>query len=210
MIVPIETAVSGIEGGASMKYENAADIFPKELLTQIQKYAAGKLVYIPAGDKKLSWGESSGYRAYLRDRNNEIRECFAGRESMESLAAAYALSHETIKKIAYSKREEVMEYTCTLASARRFAAAGRLEDWIHIYLLSDGHNKDFSDGLKLYDRHFEGPMELPLSLFTRCTGPEESMKYHIPAEAFERHVGKLREVLLQNEDMPPLIRVVSK
>lgn len=35
-----------------MKYENAKDIFPEKLLKQIQKYAAGKLVYIPAMETK--------------------------------------------------------------------------------------------------------------------------------------------------------------
>lgn len=32
-----------------MKYLNGRDIFPEPLLRQIQKYAAGQLVYIPAG-----------------------------------------------------------------------------------------------------------------------------------------------------------------
>ena len=30
-----------------MKYENAKDILPPDLIVQIQKYAAGKLLYIP-------------------------------------------------------------------------------------------------------------------------------------------------------------------
>lgn len=42
-----------------MKYENGKDIFPERLLRQIQKYAAGKLVYIPAMEQKKDWGESS-------------------------------------------------------------------------------------------------------------------------------------------------------
>ena len=35
-----------------MKYENDKDIFPERLLKQIQKYAAGNLVYIPATENK--------------------------------------------------------------------------------------------------------------------------------------------------------------
>jgi hypothetical protein len=35
-----------------MKYENANDILPEELLKEIQKYAGGKLLYIPAGVEK--------------------------------------------------------------------------------------------------------------------------------------------------------------
>ena len=38
-----------------------------------------------------------------------------------------------------------------------FAAAGKLEDWVHAYLLSDGDNPAFSHGLKLFDRFFLGP-----------------------------------------------------
>ena len=187
-----------------MKYENAADILPQELLTQLQKYASGKLLYIPAG-KKLSWGESSGYKHYLMNRNNEIRDLFSAGEAIERLVETYALSHETIKKIVYSKKEKLMEYKCTLSSVQAFADAGKLEDWIHIYLLSDGHNKPFSDGLKIYDRYFLGPMTLPLSLFKRCTGPEPDMKYQTPRDSFEAHVSNLRKVLETKEDMPPLI-----
>lgn len=47
-----------------MKYENGKDIFPEKLLKQIQKYAAGKVIYIPAGDTKRTWGETSGYKRY--------------------------------------------------------------------------------------------------------------------------------------------------
>lgn len=39
-----------------MKYENANDILPKDLLEQVQKIAGGRLLYIPiAGDK--NYGE---------------------------------------------------------------------------------------------------------------------------------------------------------
>lgn len=35
-----------------MKYENAGEVLPEELLKEIQKYAAGKLLYIPKGEEK--------------------------------------------------------------------------------------------------------------------------------------------------------------
>lgn len=44
-----------------MKYENGRDLLQPELLRQVQKYAAGRLIYIPSMGK-TSWGESSGYR----------------------------------------------------------------------------------------------------------------------------------------------------
>ena len=51
-----------------MNYRNAQDIFPKNLLKQIQRYVSGETIYIPAKNEKKAWGESSGYRAYLAKR----------------------------------------------------------------------------------------------------------------------------------------------
>ena len=51
-----------------MRYRNAADIFPDELLKEIQKYSAGELVYIPERAEKKQWGEKSGARDYYVER----------------------------------------------------------------------------------------------------------------------------------------------
>ena len=189
-----------------LKYDNGRDIFPERLLKQIQKYVSGKLVYIPSSDKKRAWGETSGYKQYLIERNRDIKSKFNAGASVEQLADEYYLSCESIKKIIYSKKEVfTMEYECTLSSAQSFAKNGKLEEWVHTYLLSDGHNKDFSDGLKLFDRYFLGPVKMPLSLLTRCCGPEENMKWRINEEWFEKHVNEHSEVLQKETDMPPLI-----
>ena len=188
-----------------MKYENGKDIFPEALLIQVQKYVSGKLVYIPAREKK-NWGETSGYKQYLAERNLDIKAGFRNGRSVAELSESFGLSPESIKKIVYSKKEIIsMKYECSLSSAKTFAGAGKLEEWIHTYLLSDGHNKDFSDGLKLFDRYFLGPMKLPMSLFRRCCGPEEDMKYRVDGEWFEKHVEELQKVITEVKDMPPLI-----
>lgn len=69
-----------------MKYVNGKDIFPERLLKQIQKYAAGKLVYIPSMEKKKDWGEEIGYRKYLLKRNHEIRRKFRNGVTIQQLA----------------------------------------------------------------------------------------------------------------------------
>ncbi|MBQ3598382.1 MAG: ParB-like nuclease domain-containing protein [Clostridia bacterium] len=99
----------------------------------------------------------------------------------------------------------MLNYKCSLSCAQEFSKQGKLEEWVHAYLLSDGRNKDFSDGLKLFDRYFIGPLKMSLSLFTRCCGPEENMKWRINEEWFEKHVSDLMEVIKREKDMPPLI-----
>lgn len=98
-----------------------------------------------------------------------------------------------------------MEYKCALSSAIDYARNGKLEEWIYTYLLSDGHNKEFSDGLKLFDRYFLGPVNMLRALFARCCGPEEGMKYVVSRESFEKKVSELEQVISAQEDMPPLI-----
>ena len=190
-----------------MKYKNAKDIFPKNLLRQIQKYVSGELIYIPSDtQKKKEWGETSGYRRYLYERNRDIKAKFSEGATIEALAEEYHLSFDSVKKIVYSKKEVFMlEYKATLSSAMQFAKVGKIEEWVHTYLLSDGHNKAFSDGLKLFDRYWIGPITMPLSEFPRCVGPEEGMRYSIPENYFQKHVKKLMDVIQNNKDMPPLI-----
>jgi len=189
----------------AMKYENARDIFPPELLRQIQRYVSGKTIYIPAAETRR-WGETSGYRRYLRDRNRAIRKAFSQGHSVDALAEEYCLSVESIRRIVYSKKEDfMMDYACTLTNAIECGEHGMIEDWIHAYLLSDGDNKPFSDGLRLMDRIFHEPVSFPLHLLTRNTGPEPEMRWHIHPDWFETHVERLMEAIRAQADLPPLI-----
>lgn len=83
-----------------MSYRNAADILPGALLREVQAYAGGELLYIPAGDgAKTEWGGRSGARIHYQQRNTEIRARFSGGETLEALAGAYCLSVDSIRKI---------------------------------------------------------------------------------------------------------------
>lgn len=53
------------------KYVNATDVLPKELLTEIQKYAEGTLLYIPP-TKEKAWGEISGQKRYYQKRKRML------------------------------------------------------------------------------------------------------------------------------------------
>ncbi len=188
-----------------MKYVNGGDILPPDLLRQLQSYASGMLVYIPAAEKR-GWGETTGYRRCLAERNRDIRQLFARGASIGELADRFCLSVESIRRIVYTKKGDfIMDYACNLTNARQAADRGELEKWIHTYLLTDGDNKPFSDGLKMLDRIYHAPVSFPLSLLTRNTGPEPDMRWKIHPGWFEIHVGQLMDAIKAKADLPPLI-----
>lgn len=85
-----------------MKYRKASDIFPDELLREIQKYSSGELIYIPKKSERKSWGANSGARTFYVQRNHEIRSKFRyQKKGIGELAAEYSLSPETVRKIVY-------------------------------------------------------------------------------------------------------------
>ncbi|OAB43291.1 CD3324 family protein [Paenibacillus antarcticus] len=87
-----------------MKYINAETLLPEDLLKEIQKYVQGRMVYIPNSEgSRKKWGEKSGNRNYLILRNSQIRQKFGEGSNIDQLSELFSLSHDSIKKIVYSK-----------------------------------------------------------------------------------------------------------
>ncbi|MCL2361615.1 MAG: CD3324 family protein [Defluviitaleaceae bacterium] len=84
-----------------MKYKNASDVLPENLLKEVQKYAAGETLYFPKNSQRLKWGEKTGARVFFAERNNEIRQKYLQKMSIEHLADEYCLSIDTIRKIVF-------------------------------------------------------------------------------------------------------------
>ena len=189
-----------------MGYRNAQEIFPEGLLKQIQRYVSGETIYIPAGEERKAWGETSGYQRYIRERNEAIRRDFSEGLSIEELMEKYALSYDSIKRIVYNRKEIAMlKYSATLSSAKAYGEAGKMDAWIHLYLNEEGRNIPFSDGLKLFARYYFSPALFPVSLFKRCAGPEPEMKYRIDKDWWEQRVAGLEKSIRDDPDMPPLM-----
>ena len=151
-----------------MKYENAGDVLPEQLLREIQRYAAGKLLYVPAREEKRAWGESSGYREQLQKRNRMIRNKYAHGMTVSELADEYFLSLDSIKKIIYSRNSASgLAYSPTVASAVQYANAGMLEEWMQCYRIltrkAAPPTEDLANGAALYF----GVVKLPLRLVRR-------------------------------------------
>ena len=89
-----------------MKYINASRVLPDELVREIQKYVQGEAVYIPSPDGiRRRWGEKTGNRVQLAERNREIRNRFRNGESIVCLAADHFLSEDSIRKIIYHRND---------------------------------------------------------------------------------------------------------
>ena len=87
-----------------MKYINANNLLPDALVKELQSYIQGGYLYVPADQaQQKRWGEASGYRQELQQRNRQIVEEFRNGISMEELAEKYFLSVSAIRKIIYQK-----------------------------------------------------------------------------------------------------------
>lgn len=85
-----------------MKYRNASEILPDELLKELQKYASGEILYVPSCKDRKKWGADSGALHFYEQRNEEIRhKYFHLKVSIETLCEEYNLSDETVRKILY-------------------------------------------------------------------------------------------------------------
>lgn len=82
-----------------MKYKNAKNILPEELINQIQQYIQGDIIYIPIRGDKISWGEKSGAKKAIDTRNREIFELYSKGYTLSEIQNIFNLSESSIRKI---------------------------------------------------------------------------------------------------------------
>ncbi len=88
-----------------MKYVKVKTVLPDSLVREIQKYIQGEYIYIPSQvDARKKWGENSGYRTCIQNRNEDIRMKYTGGDKIKNLAEEFFLSVDSIKKIIYAKK----------------------------------------------------------------------------------------------------------
>jgi Mor family transcriptional regulator len=87
-----------------VRYVKAEMILPDKLVKEIQKYIQGEYLYIPSQpEKRKKWGENSGNREYMQNRNEDIRNKYNTGCAIANLAEEFFLSVDSIKKIIYTK-----------------------------------------------------------------------------------------------------------
>ena len=108
---------------ACMKYINAKNLLPDALVKELQSYIQGGYLYVPADQaQQKRWGEASGYRQELQQRNRQIVEEFQNGTSMEMLAEKYFLSVSAIHKIIY---QTINEQICDNAESYPIPSVAR-------------------------------------------------------------------------------------
>ena len=86
-----------------MRYRNAREVLPPDLLREIQKYSCKELLYIPQREEsRVSWGEISGIKAEMRDRNGNIAKKYYEGATVDKLIEEFCLSESSIRKIIYA------------------------------------------------------------------------------------------------------------
>ncbi|WP_040950403.1 CD3324 family protein [Gorillibacterium massiliense] len=96
-----------------MSYKNGKDILPPSLLSQLQDYIQGEIVYIPKKEqKRAGWGENNGTRKVMEIRNREIYNLYRTGWTMKDLICKYHLSEDSIRKI-------IIKTRCALSGTAR-------------------------------------------------------------------------------------------
>lgn len=88
-----------------MRYINATQVLPQNLLEEIQAYVDGIFLYIPRKtNNKRPWGTATATRQELAQRNKQIFNQHLYGADINSLAEQYFLSPKTIQRIIAGQR----------------------------------------------------------------------------------------------------------
>ena len=83
-----------------MKYIKAQKVLPEEVIRIIQQYIDGEFVYIPRKDgKQKAWGEKSGAKDSLKERNKQIFTKYKNGATVADLSRDCYLSEQSIRRI---------------------------------------------------------------------------------------------------------------
>lgn len=80
-----------------------------------------------------------------------------------------------------------------------------LEQQVQTYLRNEGNNIALADGLLLEKRYYYGPVNINLTLLTRCTGPEKEMQYQVSEESFNERSNGIIKRIQSGWLLPPIL-----
>lgn len=91
-----------------MKYKNAKDIFPDEILREIMKYVDGQYIYIPK-KKENNDKVITEYRQEIDIRNSKIYEHYLIGMKYSEIAKMYCLSEKSVRRIVLNEKKKMKQ-----------------------------------------------------------------------------------------------------
>ncbi len=107
-----------------------------------------------------------------------------------------------------NEAETIQRLEFDTVSAQRWAREGKIEAWVHQYLLTGRGgrtNPEFSAGLKREKRWWNGPVEVQLTELAPAVGPEPGMEYVVDREHWQQRTRQLAASFSTPLALPPLI-----
>jgi hypothetical protein len=107
-----------------------------------------------------------------------------------------------------SIKEEIRLLELDSLSAQKWAKEGKIEEWVHKYLLSGKggkSNSEFSEGLKRDKRWWNGPIKINLTDLSPVVGTDPGMEYEVDKEYWHARTSQLAESFTDPLFLPPLI-----
>lgn len=154
-----------------MKYKNAKDVLPKELLREVKKYAAGSLLYIPSEEAEHLDSQMkrslTDFKQNLMVRNQRIYNEYLAGKSITELADEYYLSLDTVKKMVYGKNKYWIPFDFSVQTAAKYSSNGLAEEWVRTYLIRKTGNADSYNG----NCKVDGLLRFPIRLIDETAEP---------------------------------------
>jgi Mor family transcriptional regulator len=89
-----------------LKHIKAQKVLPEEIIKIIQQYVDGEYIYIPKkNDNTKAWGEKSGTKEMLKERNSKIWQEYTFGSTVIALSKEYYLSEPSIRRIIYAQKK---------------------------------------------------------------------------------------------------------
>jgi hypothetical protein len=107
-----------------------------------------------------------------------------------------------------SIEQEIRLLEFDTCSAQKWAGEGKIEEWVHKYLLigrGGKSNLEFSEGLKREKRWWNGPIELSLNDLSPAVGTNPEMEFVVEKVKWYVRTSKLAESFSNPISLPPLI-----
>lgn len=90
-----------------MSYIKADEVLPQNIIKLIQQYIDGENIYIPKKEgSRVGWGEKTGVKSELYQRNTSIYQEYLNGEAVSLLASRYYLSDKSIQRIIRAMKRE--------------------------------------------------------------------------------------------------------